>query len=274
MLPRKVAESAFTVAISRDNLEEIVAECGPWARERVEVIHCGVDTDLLRPRPRVRPDDAPLSIACIGTLHEVKGQVHLVDAIASLHDAGIGVRCRLIGDGEDEPMLRERVASAGLDGIVTFDGRRTRAEVIEALAESDVLVAPSVVARNGKREGIPVVLMEAMSCGLPVVASRLSGIPELVEDGVSGLLVTPGDSAAIATALRRLAGDASLRTRIGAAARERVVRDFDLATNARAILERIDRSAPIGRPAVEGPAGHEVRSEARLAMRSSGGDRP
>jgi glycosyltransferase involved in cell wall biosynthesis len=274
MLPRKVAESAFVVAISQDNLEEIVAECGPWARERVQVIHCGVDTDLLRPASRVRPEGAPLSIVCIGTLHEVKGQVHLIDAVARLRGAGIDVRCRLIGDGEDEAMLRDRVAAAGLDGMVTFDGRRTRAEVIDTLGQADVLVAPSVVARNGKREGIPVVLMEAMSCGLPVVASRLSGIPELVEDGVSGLLVTPGDSAAIAAALQRLAEDAGLRVRIGAAARERVVSDFDLATNARAILELIDRSAPIGQPAAEAPSGHEVRSEARLAIRSSGGDRP
>jgi glycosyltransferase involved in cell wall biosynthesis len=274
MLARKVAEAAFTVAISQDNLEEIVAECGPWARERVEVIHCGVDTDLLRPRHTARPAEAPLAVVCIGTLHEVKGQVHLVDAMAALHAAGVEVRCRLIGDGEDEVMLRERIAAAGLEGVVTLDGRATRAEVIEALGDADVLVAPSVVARNGKREGIPVVLMEAMSCGLPVVASRLSGIPELVEDGVSGLLVTPGDCGGIADALRRLADDADLRARLGAAARARVVRDFDLATNARAILERIDRSAPIGRPAVREPEAHEVRSETRLAMRSSGGDRP
>jgi glycosyltransferase involved in cell wall biosynthesis len=274
MLDRKVAESAFTVAISRDNLEEIVAECGPWARERVDVIHCGVDTDLLRPRTAPRPDGAPLAILCIGTLHEVKGQVHLVDAIRILRDAGVDVRCRLIGDGEDETMLRERIAAAGLGSMVTLDGRRTRAQVIDALGEADVLVAPSVVARNGKREGIPVVLMEAMSCGLPVVASRLSGIPELVEDGVSGLLVTPGDSDAIAASLRRLVDDPALRTRIGEAARARVVRDFDLATNARAILERIDRSAPVGQRVGASPSGPEVRSEARLATRSTGGERP
>ncbi|HEY4634701.1 MAG TPA: glycosyltransferase [Candidatus Limnocylindrales bacterium] len=274
MLDRKVAEAAFTVAISRDNLEEIVAECGPWARERVEVIHCGVDTELLRLRRSPRPDGSPLSILCIGTLHEVKGQVHLVEAIRILRAAGVDVRCRLIGDGEDETMLRERIAAAGLESIVLLDGRRTRAEVVEALGEADVLVAPSVVARNGKREGIPVVLMEAMSCGLPVVASRLSGIPELVEDGVSGLLVTPGDSGAIAAALRRLVDDPALRARLGDAARARVVRDFDLATNARAILERIDRSAPVGQHLVASPSGPEVRSEARLAPQSTGGEPP
>jgi glycosyltransferase involved in cell wall biosynthesis len=198
--------------------------------------------------------------------------VHLVDAIRILRDAGVDVRCRLIGDGEDEPMLRDRIAAAGLGSIVTLEGRRTRAEVVDALGEADVLVAPSVVARNGKREGIPVVLMEAMSCGLPVVASRLSGIPELVEDGVSGLLVTPGDSDAIAAALRRLVDDPALRRRIGEAARARVVRDFDLATNARAILERIDRSAPVGQRVGASPSGTEVRSDARLAPRSTGGE--
>lgn len=242
MLDRKVAEAAFTVAISRDNLEEIVAECGEWARERVEVIHCGVDTAALRPNDRPRAAVRPFTILCIGTLHEVKGQAVLVEACRILRDAGLDVRCRFIGDGPDESTLRDSIAAAGLADRVTLDGRRTRAEVIEALREADLVAAPSVHASDGKREGIPVVLMEAMSCGLPVVASRLSGIPELVDDGVDGLLVPPGEASALADAIRRIADDPGLADRLGGAARRKILRDFDLATNAATVLDRIDRA--------------------------------
>ena len=240
MLDRKVREAAFVIAISRDNLEEIVGECGEWARERVHVVHCGVDTALLRPLPERDATPRPFTILGIGTLHEVKGQSVLIDACRLLVDAGLDLRCRFIGEGEDEARLRAQIDDAGLGGVVTLDGRRTRSEVVAALGEADLLVAPSVVARNGKREGIPVVLMEAMSCGLPVVASRLSGIPELVEDGVSGLLVDPGDVTALAAAIRRLVDDPHLRVRMGAAARQRILSDFDVDVNARAILDRID----------------------------------
>ena len=125
------------------------------------------------------------------------------------------------------------MADAGLTDRVEFLGRRTRAEIASLIGSSDVLVAASVPTRSGKREGIPVVLMEAMSAGLPVVASALSGIPELVIDGSSGLTVPPGDSPAIAAALRRLHDDPELRTRLGVAARERVVAEFDVDRNAR-----------------------------------------
>ncbi len=239
MLDRKVEEAAFVVAISNDNLDEIVAEVGEHARSRVEVIHCGVETARLRPRPDPAPTDRPFTILCIGTLHEVKGQAILVEAAAILRDRGIVVHCRIVGDGEDEAMLRKRIAAADLAGAVTLDGRLTRDAVITALSDADLLVAPSVVASNGKREGIPVVLMEAMSCGLPVVASRLSGIPELVEDEVNGLLVTPGDAVALADAIARLQQDPDMRVRMGEAARQRIERDFDLTINARMILDRI-----------------------------------
>ncbi|MCX6043741.1 MAG: glycosyltransferase, partial [Chloroflexi bacterium] len=96
------------------------------------------------------------------------------------------------------------------------------------LLKADVFVLATVVAASGKREGLPNVLKEAMACGLPVVASKLSGIPELVEDGVSGFLLAPKDTEALATALQRLKADPELRQRMGQAGREKVVNDFDL----------------------------------------------
>lgn len=237
MLCRKVAEAAFTVTISDDNRAVFERECGgPIAS--LEVIHCGVDTTVFHPVPRMTASGRPLAILAIGTLHEVKGQTHLIEACRLLATAGVPFTCRFVGEGPDRAALERQVVDAGLSDRVEFLGRRTRTEIAGLIGSSDVLVAASVPTRSGKREGIPVVLMEAMSAGLPVVASALSGIPELVIDGSSGLTVPPGDAASIAAALRRLHDAPELRTRLGVAARERVMAEFDVDRNARRLIER------------------------------------
>lgn len=238
MLCQKVAEAAFVVTIARFNQEIFAAECGESARTKVQVIHCGVDTEVFQPRQRSSDRPGPLQILCIGTLHEVKGQTHLIDACRLLRERGVDFVCRLVGDGPDEAALRTQVMEAGLADAVHFEGRKTRQEVIALLEATDVVVAPSVPSRDNRREGIPVVLMEAMGAGVPVIASDLSGIPELVEHEVSGLLVPPGDVAAIAAALERLANDSTLRARLGQGGREKVLREFDLATNAARLVEQ------------------------------------
>jgi glycosyltransferase involved in cell wall biosynthesis/peptidoglycan/xylan/chitin deacetylase (PgdA/CDA1 family) len=245
MLPEKVAEAAFVATISEDNRRLILAECGERFADRVHVIRAGVDTGLFTPSPNgngARPG-APLRMLCIGTLHEVKGQVHLVEACRLLAERGVDVRCRLIGDGPDRPELERRIAAAGLQNTVILAGPRMREEVAEELAGADVLVAPSVPTRHGRREGIPVVLMEAMSAGLPVVASGISGIPELVSDGESGLLVPPGDPEALADALGRLAADPELRRRLGAEGRRTVEEGFDVERSADELVARFAASA-------------------------------
>jgi glycosyltransferase involved in cell wall biosynthesis len=176
-----------------------------------------------------------LTVICVGTLHEVKGQAYLVDACRLLAEEGVPVACTLVGDGQDRSALQRQIAAAGLEGRVTLLGRRTRAEVAELVLSADVLVAPSVPTARGKREGIPVALMEGMSGGVPVVASDISGIPELVEHEATGLLVPPRDARAIADALRRLHDDSSLRRRLGLAGREKVVREFDVRKSAAAL---------------------------------------
>jgi len=238
MLPRKVAEAAFVATISHDNRRLILAECGEGVAEKVHVVRAGVDTALFAPREPRTPGGDALRVVCVGTLHEVKGQAHLVEACRLLAREGVAVTCRLVGDGPDRRDLEAAIAAAGLTGRVVLTGPLTRPAVADELHRADVLVAPSVPTREGRREGIPVVLMEAMSSGLPVVASGISGIPELVEDGVSGILAPPGDAAAIAAALRRLAGDPALRERMGRAARRRVVSGFDLERSAAELARR------------------------------------
>lgn len=245
MLPTKVAEAAFVVTISSDNRRAIESAAGDAADGKVDVIHCGIDPAAFHPASR--SGSARLRIVAVGTLHEVKGQVHLIDACRLLAERDVAFSCRFIGDGPDRAALTDRIEAAGLADRVTLAGRLTSDEVAVTLAESDVLVAPSVPTRSGKREGIPVVLMEAMGSGLPVVASRLSGIPELVTDDVDGILVPPGDPAALADALARLAADSDLRGRLGAAGRETVLRDFDVDRNAATLASRIRSSLETGR---------------------------
>ena len=241
MLPTKVDEAAFVATISRDNRSLIEATAGPRSEGKVAIVHCGVDPAAFAPVERTT--DGPLRIVAVGTLHEVKGQVHLIEACRLLTERGVAVTCRFIGDGPDREALQNRIDEYGLGDRVVLAGRMTTDGVATELATADVLVAPSVPTKGGKREGIPVVLMEAMSTGLPVVASRLSGIPELVTDGVSGLLVAPGDALALADALADLATDPALRRRLGIAGRDTVLREFDVDRNAAALADRIRRSS-------------------------------
>jgi colanic acid/amylovoran biosynthesis glycosyltransferase len=231
MLCEKVAEAAFVVAVSEYNRKLILEECGERSRSRLTVIHCGVDTGLFRPREHAAAA-RPFSILCVGTLHEVKGQAYLVEACRLLVEAGVDVTCTLVGDGRDRTALVRQIATAGLEGRVAVAGPRTRADVAELLGRAHVLVSPSVPTAEGKREGIPVVLMEAMASGVPVVASGISGIPELVEDGKTGLLVPPRDPSTLASALRRLHDDPALRESLARAGREMVEREFDVRKNA------------------------------------------
>ena len=243
MLPEKVAEADFVVPISSFNREVILNACGfdDAAAGKMVVIHCGVDSRYFRPQPNHNgryAEGKTLNLICVGTLHEVKGQSYLLEACRLLHQRDIPFNCRFVGSGPDEAALKKQTAENGLEKKVHFLGRRPRDEVVQLLGEADVLVAPSVPSRDGRREGIPVVLMEAMACGLPVVASRLSGIPELVEDGRSGLLVPPGDPEALADTLARLYHEPETRQNMGQAGRDVILQTFDLHTNAARLAGR------------------------------------
>jgi glycosyltransferase involved in cell wall biosynthesis len=124
-----------------------------------------------------------------------------------------------------------------------FHGQRTRDEIVALLQQVDAVAVPSIPTTSGRREGIPVVLMEAMASGRPVVASGISGIPELVEHEQTGLLVPPRQPAALADALEQLQRDLALRQRLGQAGRDKVVGEFDLYTNAATLAQRFSKEA-------------------------------
>lgn len=242
MLREKVRDAAFVVAISEYNRRIILQAAGDAAADKVRVIHCGVTPEDFRCNNRsvrLSAEDADLRILCIGTLHEVKGQSVLIEAVRMVKARSLSIVLHLIGDGPDHSKLKQQVASAGLNESVMFEGRRDRHEIIRLLHTADMLVAPSVPTADGRREGIPVVLMEAMAAGVPVIASRLSGIPELVEHNVNGLLTEPGNAESVARAIECLSLDPALRIRLGEAGRKAVHDQFNLETSVTLLLQQI-----------------------------------
>jgi glycosyltransferase involved in cell wall biosynthesis len=182
--------------------------------ERLHTVPYGVDLRAFAPPDGAGPRaHGPLRVLALGRLVEKKGFETLVEATAE----GRGLEVCIAGDGDLRGEL-ERLAAAR-HAPVRLVGALDRAAVADALAEADVVAVPSVVDRAGNVDGLPNVLLEALAAGKPVVASRVAGIPDVVTDGVNGLLVPPGDPAALAAALHRLGGDAALRARLGEAAR-------------------------------------------------------
>jgi glycosyltransferase involved in cell wall biosynthesis len=236
MLDTKVQAAAFAVTISRFNKEVMVQTCGEQTRRKIHVIHCGVDTACFVPPER--PAHGPvLEIVCVASLEPVKGHRYLIEACRLLVDRGIEFRCHLVGDGPVRREILLHVTRSKLDRHVLLHGIRARPRVAQLLSEAHVAVLTSHPTPDGKREGIPVALMEAMASGLPVLATNISGIPELVDHEVTGILVPPGSTEAMADALERLGRSAALRQRMGQAGRNKVLQSFDLTANSRKLLE-------------------------------------
>jgi colanic acid/amylovoran biosynthesis glycosyltransferase len=231
MLARKLRAAQFAVTVSRFNKRFIADTCGEAAASRVLVVHCGVDTEYFRPAIGLRRP-GPLRIVCVASFEEVKGHKYLISACDRLRAAGVDFECRLIGDGPLRPQIEQQIAAARLDRHCRILGPLPRHEVRNALWGSDVSVLASVPTSSGQREGIPVALMEAMACGLPVIASEISGIPELIDSGISGLLVPPGQSDAIADKLQLLHQRPDFAQSIGNAARAQILSNFDSRRNA------------------------------------------
>lgn len=245
MLGEKLRRASFARTISEHNRRLLERLYGPEASARTHVIHCGVDVKAFEGRGPDR-DGPEFTIVCVASMKEYKGHRYLLEALAAMAASGQRFRCLLVGDGELRPEIVRRVAQPDLADSVTVCGDLPAERVRTLLAGADAAVLASVVEETGKMEGIPVFLMEAMAAGLPVVATQISGIAELVEDGVSGLLVPERDPAALAAALSRIAGDPELRRRFGRAGHDRVRDSFEL-TRTVAALRDLLLAPPKGR---------------------------
>jgi glycosyltransferase involved in cell wall biosynthesis len=234
LLARKIAASRFVCAISYFAQSQMMQLVPYDLWNRFEVAPLGINPDDYEPAAyRESPD--PFEVSCVGRLTPFKAQHILLDSIYRLLRDGRHVRLRLVGDGPDRRSLEARIDELGLRDAVIVEGWKNQVEVRELYKRADVFALAS------SAEGVPVVLMEAMAMQIPCVATRITGVPELIRDGVDGLLVTPSDPQELAGAIARLMDDAALRRRLAHAGRVRVQEKYNLSTNVKLLADVFQR---------------------------------
>ncbi len=240
----KLRRAAFVACISQWH-RGWYSSRQPDPSRKYEVIRCGVDPHPgLLPEHRKSGKDGTLKILSVCRLVEKKGIDTLLIATAELNRRGIMARLCIAGDGPDRRRLEKIAEERNCRDQINWLGAVENAKVFSLLDEADIFALPCRQDSKGDRDGIPVVLMEAMASGTPVVAGDLPAIGELVEDGVSGLLVKANDSAALADKLAMLWGDPKLRQRLAEAGRKKVESEFSLAMN----LDRLERRLTAAQP--------------------------
>jgi glycosyltransferase involved in cell wall biosynthesis len=228
-LAPKVERAVFVRCISEFCRAQVMAWTRPEAWPRFHVVHCGIDPAAFAPKPP--RTQGPLRLLTVGRLHPIKGYTVLLEALRLLSDKGRDWMLDMVGDGPLEPALRAQAAALGIAERIRFSGAVAPERVQDHYDRADAIVVSSFM------EGVPVVLMEAMAKELGAVATRVGGVPELIDDGVHGVLVPPGSAGGLAAAIGRLAEDPSLCRRFGAAGRRRILEQFSIANTGRAMVD-------------------------------------
>ena len=235
-LAEKIAAADFLVCISSFARSQLMLLSPRIHWNKFVVSRLGVDPRLFSPAEQASEKERP-EILCIGRLTPAKGQHLLIDAVERLAQQGRRVRLRLVGGGPDEPSLREHAAQIMMAENVIFEGAVNQDRIRTLYAAADIFCLPSFA------EGVPVVLMEAMAMGIACVSTNITGIPELIRNGIDGLLVPPADLDALVDALATLMDDPALRERLGASGRGRILEHYNLERNveqlARHFVERV-----------------------------------
>ena len=219
MLGRKIEAADFVACVSYFGRAQGMRLASAASWDKMHVVRCGIPFERLPARESRSGND--IELVCVGRLSPEKGQLGLLRAFSRLRAKHPALSLRLIGDGPDRQRLAARVNELGINDAVTFAGRLPEAETLAEIAGSDMLILPSFM------EGLPIVLMEAMALGVPVVASHVAGIPELVTDGRTGLLFAPSDWNELSQCIERLLSDESLRESLAQNAKWKVTSEFD-----------------------------------------------
>ena len=238
-LEERLAAARFVVTVCEFNRRHLLGRFDRIPEDAVRLVYNGIDLDFfaLAPGPR-----EPGLILSIGRLVPKKGFDVLVDACAILRGRGVPFRCAILGDGPERAALSARIDALRLSGSVELMGGLTQDQILVWLRQASVMALACVEDRDGNRDALPTVLLEAMGTGCPVVSTELTGIPEIVESGRSGLLVPPGSSAALADALAAVLSAPALAGERARCARRRAEERFDLRKSASA-LEACFRAA-------------------------------
>jgi len=239
MMARKLESAALAVTITEHNVRFMARWMSAPGAIPVHVIHSSLNLSEL---PFVRSGRLPRKLLSVGRLVPMKGFDVMLVALAELRARGIQFTCTVIGEGPERPRLERQRTALGLDAVVEFPGAMSQDSVLRHMTEATLMVLPCVVTPDGQSDGIPNVLMESMAAGLPVISTRISGIPELVEDGVNGLLVAAGDAVALADAVQALIHDPRQCEFFAEAGRRKVERDFNVRIEAGRLLEHFGSS--------------------------------
>jgi colanic acid/amylovoran biosynthesis glycosyltransferase len=242
LLRTKVAGADFVATCTEYNQTHLI-HAVPEAAGKITLAYHGLELEHYDPLTR-RPTATPTLLA-VGQLREKKGLTHLLTACRQLADRGLDFRCEIVGEGPQRADLERQVHDLGLGGIVLLHGALRHDSVIDAFRRAWLFVLPCVIGDDGDRDGIPNVILEAMAMGLPVVSTRCSGIPEVVGHTTTGLLVPPGDPAALADALQQVIDDPACASRMGAHGRAVVLGRFDAVGNVRTLRDQFAASGSL-----------------------------
>jgi len=247
LVREKIQESRFIITVSRFNRDYLIRQYPDTPEDKILVLHPWVNVSEVRPRPEAEcAPGSPLQILSVGRLVEKKGHRYLIEACRGLRERGVSFHCRIVGDGPLYDDLKTRISTLGLGQEVELLGARTHREVLEYLSVCDVFVLACVVAESGDRDGMPVALAEAMATEVPVIATDILGIGEMVRPG-TGALVAEKDASALAEALEELArAGPAARKAMGERGRACITQEFDLVTGVRNLALHFARSSANG----------------------------
>jgi colanic acid/amylovoran biosynthesis glycosyltransferase len=232
-LEELVRSAEFVVTVT-DYSANRLKTAFPDASAKIFRVYNGLDLSAFR---LANPGLDPLRIVGVGRLIEKKGWSFLVKACALLRAQGKHIECRIVGDGPDEEALRRLIRDRGLEDQVCLTGPLAQKEIAELLRQSSLFVLPAVRDRQGDSDNQPTVLVEALASGLPVVATNIAGIPEIVEQGKSGLLVPEKDASALASAIAQFASDSKSLNAFGKRARQIAKEKFQLETTVKQLRD-------------------------------------
>jgi len=235
-LTMRLSKCKFIASISQFNVEYLRKTCGNSVADLCRVVHCGIDVEKFR---SIRRQPESGRIVCVCRLSPKKGLDIAIRACAKLRDNNVKFIFEIAGDGPQRRDLEELIERLHLSDKVKLLGARPNDQLTELFSRASVFLMPCVKTLDGDMDGIPVAMMEAMVCGVPVVSTAISGIPELVEDGVTGRLAPEKNIDALAQILQELIENMDKIEQFGKAGRERVLKDFSISENATKLRELI-----------------------------------
>ena len=240
----KIAEAAFVATVSDYNRAHL-RRLAPAQANHIHRLYNGIDLTRFTPKPAAAETGL---IVAVGRLIEKKGFGDLISACAILKNTGAAFRCQIIGDGPLHDSLQNKIRQTGLEDVVEIAGPQPQERLVGMLQKASVAVLPCIVSESGDRDGLPTVLLEAMALGLPVVTTTVSGGPEIVVHGQTGLLVEPGDTVGLAASIEALLQSPETITRMGRAGRQRAETLFSLTESVRTLSGYFAHS--LAKPAV------------------------